>query len=71
MTESLQKISVPTLIIVGENDKVTPPSEAELMHSKIRGSKLAVIRGAGHISNLENAPEFNSALKAFLAENNL
>ena len=71
MTESLPKISVPTLIIVGEHDKVTPPSEAELMHSKIGGSKLAVIGGAGHISNLENTPEFNSTLQSFLAENKL
>ncbi len=71
MTDSLSKISVPTLIIVGENDKVTPPSEAELMHSKIRGSRLAVIRDAGHISNLENNQEFNSALQDFLAKNGL
>ena len=71
MTESLSKVSVPTLVIVGADDKITPPSEAELMYSKIRGSKLAVIRGAGHISNLENAPEFNSTLQGFLAENNL
>ncbi|HQT91021.1 MAG TPA: alpha/beta fold hydrolase [Candidatus Kryptobacter bacterium] len=71
MTESLSKISVPTLIMVGEDDKVTPTSEAELMHSKIRGSKVAVIRGAGHISNLENSQEFNSALQDFLAKNGL
>jgi 3-oxoadipate enol-lactonase len=71
MTDSLSKISVPTLVIVGENDKVTPPSDAELMHSKIRGATLAVIRGAGHISNLENSQEFNSALQNFLVSNAL
>ena len=70
LTESLGKISVPTLIITGEKDKVATQADAELMHSKIRNSKLAIIRGAGHLSNLENSAEFNSALVSFLKENN-
>ncbi|HEY9167706.1 MAG TPA: alpha/beta fold hydrolase [Candidatus Kryptonia bacterium] len=71
MTENLGKISVPTLILVGEKDKVTPPSDAEFMRSRIPNSKLMVIHGAGHISNMENSPGFNSALVDFLSENNL
>jgi 3-oxoadipate enol-lactonase len=71
MTESLQKIAVPTLIIVGEEDKVTPVSDAEFMHSRIPNSKLAIVHGAGHLSNLENPPEFNAALRSFLGENDL
>ncbi len=70
MTESLGKISVPTLIITGEKDKVATQADAELMHSKIGNSKLAIIRGAGHLSNLENSAEFNSALVSFLRESN-
>lgn len=70
-TESLQNIRVPTLIIVGEKDKVTPLTDSELLHSKIVNSKLEIIHGAGHLSNLENSAEFNSALQNFLAANGL
>ncbi|HUI31458.1 MAG TPA: alpha/beta fold hydrolase [Candidatus Acidoferrales bacterium] len=71
MTESLEKISVPTLIITGEKDKVAPQADAELMRSKIKNSKFVLVRGAGHLSNLENASEFNSALVGFLKDNNI
>lgn len=71
MTESLGKISVPTLIITGEKDRVAPQADAELMHSKIKNSKMAIIHNAGHLSNLENRQEFDSALVQFLSENNL
>ncbi len=70
-TESLGRITVPTMIIVGDEDKVTPPSEAEAMHSKIKSSTLVRIHGAGHLSNLENSGEFNAALLNFLSANNL
>jgi len=71
MTDSLEKISVPTLIIVGEKDRVTTSADAEFMHDRIRNSKLITILGAGHISNMENPQEFNSALTGFLAGNGL
>ncbi len=71
MTDSLANIAVPTLIIVGEKDKVTPVTDSEFMQRKIRNSALQVIEGAGHLSNLENAAQFNSALKNFMAANNL
>ena len=65
-TESLSKISIPTLIMVGEKDKVTTPEHAKSMHQKIKGSKLVVIPDAAHMSNLENAPVFNETLLNFL-----
>jgi pimeloyl-ACP methyl ester carboxylesterase len=71
MTESLEKISVPTLIITGDKDKVTTQADAELMESRIKDSKLVLIHDAGHLSNLENPAEFNSALVNFLMENDL
>ena len=71
MTESLEKISVPTLIITGDKDKVATQTDAELMKSKIRNSKLVLVHGAGHLSNLENPDEFNEAVLGFLKENNL
>lgn len=65
-TDGLTKIDVPTLIVVGENDGVTPPEASRKMHEHIRGSKLVVIPNAGHLSNLESADEFNAALASFL-----
>ncbi len=59
-------IGVPTLLIVGAEDTVTPPSESEAMQSAIPGSQLAVIPSAGHLSNLENPEAYEAALLAFL-----
>jgi 3-oxoadipate enol-lactonase len=66
-TDSLELIKVPTLIMVGEDDKVTPPKLSELMDSKISGSEIHIIPKAAHISNLENTEEFNRHLSNFLA----
>ena len=65
-SEALSGIGVPTLILVGENDVVTPPSAATSMHSRIPNSKLQLITKAGHMSNLENPVMFNEHLTKFL-----
>ena len=62
----LAQIDVPTLIIVGSEDSLTPPADAERMQREISGSHLAVIEGAGHVSNIERPAEFNRALVNFL-----
>ena len=62
----LEKISCPTLIIVGSEDGITPVSEAEKMSRVIAGARLATIAGAGHLSNLERPDEFNRAVGDFL-----
>jgi 3-oxoadipate enol-lactonase len=62
----LPNIIAPTLILVGSEDRVTPPADAELMRREIRGSRLEIIPGAGHVSNLERPAEFNRALIEFL-----
>lgn len=67
-TPLLPQITCPTLIIVGEQDSVTPRADAELMAARIPQAKLKVIAGAGHLSNLERPDDFNQALRAFLAE---
>jgi len=64
----LSKISVPTLILVGEKDAITPPSVSEMMKEKIPGSKLEIIPSAGHLSNLENSKDFNKKLDEFLSK---
>jgi pimeloyl-ACP methyl ester carboxylesterase len=65
-TDFLASILAPTLIIVGSRDQLTPPADAELMRREIRGSRLEVIEGAAHVSNLERPAEFNRALTEFL-----
>jgi pimeloyl-ACP methyl ester carboxylesterase len=65
-TPSLGKIRIPTLILVGEHDAVTPVDASRSMHELIAGSELHVIPGAGHMSNLENPEAFNEKLTAFL-----
>ncbi len=65
-TGMLASVNVPTLIMVGEHDALTPPADAEAMHAQIKGSTLVRIPGAAHMANLENEPAFNEALLAFL-----
>jgi len=67
-TEFLREINCPTLIVVGSLDQITPPADAERMNREIRGSRLEVIAGAGHVSNVERPAEFNRALENFLRE---
>ncbi len=69
-TPSLPKIQVPTLILVGEQDKITPPELSEKMHALIPNSKLQILPNAAHLSNLEEPEEFNGNLLSFLRELN-
>lgn len=62
----LHEIKVPTLIMVGKEDIITPPEVALRMHEKIKGSKFHIIENAGHLSNMENPAEFNKQLSEFL-----
>lgn len=64
---SLSEINIPTLIICGREDVVTPLAQSELMNEKIKGSILRVIDNAGHVSNLEKPHEFNKILSDFLS----
>jgi 3-oxoadipate enol-lactonase len=65
-TDILAGIDFPTLILVGSEDALTPVAEAEAMRDRIRGSRMQVIEGAGHLSNLERPDQFNSILTEFL-----
>lgn len=62
----LPTISVPTLVIVGEHDALTPPDAAILMASAIPNASLAVIGGAGHMTVLEEPVEFAELVLAHL-----
>lgn len=65
-TPLLREITVPTLVVVGDEDAFTPVSDAELMHREIAGSHLAIIEGTGHMPNMERPNEFNAVLRQFL-----
>jgi 3-oxoadipate enol-lactonase len=64
--DQLDKISAPTLIIVGEEDVATVPAKAERMQARIPGSKLVRIPRAGHTSTVEEPEAVNVALEQFL-----
>ncbi len=62
----LPRISVPTLVLVGEHDAITPPDGAREMAQAIPGSTFVTIPGAGHLTPLENPQATNAAIDAFL-----
>jgi len=66
-TGDLATIAVPTLIIVGDEDVATPIRDAEIMHAGIPRSRLAIIPGAGHLSNVERPAAFNALVSEFLS----
>jgi len=67
-TAMLSGIRVPTLVVVGADDAITPPDVARKMASAIPGARLVVLEDAGHLSNLERPEPFNEALFAWLAQ---
>jgi 3-oxoadipate enol-lactonase len=62
----LPNITVPTLVIVGEEDQVTPPEASEFLVTNITGASLVKIPNAGHLTNIERPEVFNAALGTFL-----
>ncbi len=64
-TPTLAAIACPTLVIVGEEDSLTPPAESEKMAAAVKGAKLVRIPRAGHLSNIENPEAFTKALAEF------
>jgi len=64
----LEDIKVPTHIIVGDEDTLTPPALSQSMAARIPGARLSIVKGAGHLSNLEQPEAFNAAALAFLLE---
>ena len=69
--ELLGQIDRPTLIVVGEHDVLTPPSEAEAMRQAIPGAELVIIPAVGHLSTLEAPDEVNRAILAFLERHHI
>jgi len=67
-TDRLEAIRQPTLVVVGEEDPITPPAMSDVIHNKIRGSKFSMILGSKHVSNADNAAVFNKTVLNFLSK---
>lgn len=66
ITDRISAITVPTQLIVGEDDPGTPVAAHEAIHERIAGSELVVLKNALHFSNMEQADKFNAAYTGFL-----
>jgi 3-oxoadipate enol-lactonase len=66
--ENASAIRVPTLVLVGEEDRVTPPRLSKELAEMIPGARLERIAGAGHLSNLERPRIFNARVDEFLTQ---
>jgi 3-oxoadipate enol-lactonase len=59
---------VPTLVLCGAEDRITPPALSEELAALIPGARLELIDAAGHVANAEQPAAFNVAVDAFLSE---
>jgi 3-oxoadipate enol-lactonase len=64
--ERAAAIRVPTLVICGSQDRVTPPALSHVLAQSIPGAQQALIEGAGHLGNLEKPAEFDTLVGAFI-----
>lgn len=66
LVSHLPQIQVPTTVVVGADDIITPPAAASALAAGIPNAKLAILPGAGHLSNLEAEAAFNQSLLELL-----
>lgn len=64
----IEQIRAPTLVVTSDEDRLYPPAIAQDMARRIPGARLALIEGAGHLSNLEQPERFNQVVLEFLLE---
>jgi 3-oxoadipate enol-lactonase len=67
LREAIRSVAVPTLVIVGREDPVTPPSDAEDMRARIAGARVEILNAA-HIANVEQSQAYNDLVSSFLNE---
>jgi len=70
-TELLPGIKIPTLVICGSEDKLTPPTVMKPMADEIPGSEFVLVDGAGHMAPIEKADFVNEKISGFLKRLNL
>eukprot|EP01027_Heterolobosea_sp_BB2_P006935 GEZU01010381.1.p1 GENE.GEZU01010381.1~~GEZU01010381.1.p1 ORF type:complete len:242 (+),score=78.64 GEZU01010381.1:151-876(+) len=70
-TDLLKEINVPSLVLVGKDDGLTPPSLAQSLHEKLPQSRMEIIADAGHLCPLEQPDQVNPIILKFLEDFNL
>jgi 3-oxoadipate enol-lactonase len=70
-TNNLSKISIPTLIICGSEDKLTPPEVMKTVADKIPNSKFVLVDSSGHMTPIESSEVVNESIKEFLVQNKM
>lgn len=65
--KEVEKIDLPTLILCGEDDELTPVKYSQFLHSRIKGSKLEVLPNAGHMVMMEAPQAFNEKIAEFVS----
>jgi len=65
---ALASIAVPTLVVVGDQDALTPPADSEAMAAAVPGARLVTIAGAAHLTPMERPGAVAAALRDFFAE---
>ena len=68
LMNEIEKIGLRTLILCGEDDQLTPVKYSQLLHSRIKGSKMEVLPDAGHMVMMEAAQLFNEKIGEFIRE---
>lgn len=66
--EALASVTVPSLVVVGDRDLITPKTGAQALHAALPRARAVVISGAGHLSMMERHPVFNEVLRSYLEE---
>ena len=70
-TDRLAEIDAPTLVVVGDQDIVTPPERSQALAAGIPNAQLATIADAGHLANQQRPDAFNAVVADFLGDGNM
>jgi pimeloyl-ACP methyl ester carboxylesterase len=68
LTNEVEKIDLPTLILCGNEDELTPVKYSQFLHSRMKGSRLELLPGAGHMVMMESAGIFNEKIGEFVTQ---
>jgi len=67
LINEVEKIILPTLILCGDDDQLTPVKYSQFLHSRIKGSKLEILPNAGHMVMMEAPQAFNEKIREFIS----
>jgi pimeloyl-ACP methyl ester carboxylesterase len=67
LINEVEKIILPTLLLCGDDDQLTPVKYSQFLHSRIKGSKLEILPNAGHMVMMEAPQAFNEKIREFIS----